>query len=94
MTSDIATADLDVDPQPGSPPRSGGRHRPNLALWTGRALLLAIVALAVHRAAWFGDDSLITLRTALNLTHGWGWGFNATEAVQGYTHPLWFLVWS
>jgi len=48
---------------------------------------------AALRLAWLSDDSLITLRTALNITHGWGPGFNATESVQAYTHPLWFLLW-
>jgi len=57
--------------------------------------LLAITAVMVvgFRLAWLSDDSLITLRTALNITHGWGPGFNATESVQAYTHPLWFLLW-
>ena len=56
---------------------------------------LAIVAVLVvgFRLAWISDDALITLRTALNITHGWGPGFNATESVQAYTHPLWFLLW-
>lgn len=45
------------------------------------------------RIAWMSDDALITLRTVLNITHEWGPGFNATEAVQAYTHPLWFLLW-
>jgi arabinofuranosyltransferase len=45
------------------------------------------------RLAWLGDDALITLRTALNVSHGWGPGFNFTENVQAYTHPLWFLAW-
>lgn len=57
--------------------------------------LLAIVSVLVvaFRLAWLSDDALITLRTALNITHGWGPGFNATESVQAYTHPLWFLLW-
>lgn len=92
--SDIDTADRHDHPESVSGRRSGPSRFPHLGLWTGRAVLLLIVEWAVFRAAWFGDDCLITLRTALNLTHGWGWGFNATEAVQGYTHPLWFLVWS
>ena len=56
---------------------------------------LAVVAVLVvgFRLAWLSDDALITLRTALNITHGWGPGFNATESVQAYTHPLWFLLW-
>lgn len=44
------------------------------------------------RLTWLSDDALITLRHALNATHGWGFGFNAVEAVQGYTHPIWFLL--
>jgi len=58
-----------------------------------RVLMVGLVLLATLRIAWIGDDALITLRTALNITHGWGPGFNATEAVEGYTHPLWFLLW-
>ena len=54
---------------------------------------MALIAIVVIRVAWVSDDALITLRTALNITHNWGPGFNATEAVQAYTHPLWFLLW-
>ena len=60
---------------------------------TLRVLGIALVVVACLRIAWVSDDALITLRTALNITHGWGPGFNATEAVQAYTHPLWFLSW-
>lgn len=59
-----------------------------------RSLATLAVAIAVIRIAWISDDALITLRSALNTTHGWGLGFNATESVQAYTHPLWFLLWS
>ena len=62
-------------------------------MWLARTASVTVVVLACIRLAWVGDDALITLRTALNLTHGWGPGFNATESVQGYTHPLWFLLW-
>jgi len=92
--SGITTADHHIDPGSESRSHPGPNRFPKLTLWTARTVLLVIAAWLVHRAAWFGDDCLITLRTALNLTHGWGWGFNATEAVQGYTHPLWFLMWS
>ena len=51
------------------------------------------IMIAAVRIAWVSDDALITLRTALNITNGWGAGYNATEAVQGYTHPVWFLIW-
>lgn len=51
------------------------------------------MAVLTLRIAWMSDDALITLRTVLNTAHGWGPGFNATEAVQAYTHPLWFVIW-
>jgi len=58
-----------------------------------RLIAIIVVAVVCFRLAWLSDDALITLRTALNITHGWGPGFNATESVQAYTHPLWFLLW-
>ncbi len=63
------------------------------ALTLFRILALGAVGIVVVRTAWLSDDALITLRTALNITHGWGPGYNATESVQAYTHPLWFLLW-
>ncbi len=68
-----------------------GANGPLIAV---RLLALGAVILTALRVAWLGDDALITLRSALNITHGWGPGFNATESVQAYTHPLWFLIWS
>jgi len=59
-----------------------------------RIVAVLVTATIAFRIAWLSDDSLITLRTALNITHGWGPGFNATESVQAYTHPLWFLLWA
>jgi arabinofuranosyltransferase len=41
------------------------------------------------RTAWLSDDALITLRTVLNVTHGFGLRFNIAERVQTFTHPLW-----
>ena len=58
-----------------------------------RLLAVFVTSIVSFRIAWLSDDSLITLRTALNITHGWGSGFNATESVQAFTHPLWFLLW-
>lgn len=57
-----------------------------------RILALLVVASTVLRFAWITDDALITVRHALNLSHGWGLGFNIEERVQAYTHPLWFLL--
>jgi arabinofuranosyltransferase len=44
------------------------------------------------RTAWISDDAAITLRTVLNVTHGFGLTFNIAERVQTYTHPLWMGV--
>jgi arabinofuranosyltransferase len=63
------------------------------ALQWFRGLFLVAFALLAFRISWMSDDALITLRHVLNITHGWGPGFNATESVQAYTHPLWFLTW-
>jgi arabinofuranosyltransferase len=68
-------------------------QRQQRLLTVTRVLGTLLIVIAAGRLAWISDDALITLRTALNATHGWGSGFNATEAVQGYTHPLWFVVW-
>lgn len=60
-----------------------------------RAVLLAVMALVaveLVRTAWISDDAAITLRTVLNLLHGFGARFNVDERVQAYTHPLWFLL--
>ena len=59
-----------------------------------RVLAWLLLTAAFLRTAWIGDDALITLRHSLNLAHGWGPGFNATESVLGATHPLWFLLWT
>jgi len=59
-----------------------------------RIFSLVLIGYASLRLAWISDDALITLRTALNVSHGWGPGFNSTESVQAYTHPLWFLIWT
>lgn len=69
--------------------------RTDEARWlaVGRIAGLLILGFFMLRIAWFSDDALITLRTALNITHNWGPGFNATESVQAYTHPMWFLIW-
>jgi arabinofuranosyltransferase len=54
------------------------------------ASLLTIVFLVVlARTAWISDDALISLRTVLNVTNGFGLTFNIAERVQTFTHPLW-----
>jgi arabinofuranosyltransferase len=54
-----------------------------------RWVWLVLFAVVVLRTAWLGDDALITLRTVLNVTHGYGLTYNLTEHVQTFTHPLW-----
>lgn len=70
-----------------------GIDHDRIILTVARVTATVLVALVALRLAWVVDDALITLRSALNITHGWGPGFNATEAVQAYTHPLWYLLW-
>lgn len=54
------------------------------------ASLLTLVFLVVLvRTAWLSDDALISFRTVLNVTNGFGLTFNIAERVQTFTHPLW-----
>jgi len=53
-------------------------------------LVVCLGAFMVVRTAWVSDDAQITLRSVLNLIHGYGPVFNLDERVQAYTHPLWF----
>jgi arabinofuranosyltransferase len=55
-------------------------------------LVLGYMALLLFGCAWMSDDALITLRYVLNATAGEGAVFEWGERVQGYTHPLWFLL--
>jgi len=56
------------------------------------ALLLLVVFVAILiRTAWISDDAEISLRSVLNVTHGFGLTFNVAERVQTFTHPLWLL---
>lgn len=85
-----AARGVGFDPPLRQPRRPAQVGSPALT-WARVAALGVIVAL-MARISWLSDDALITVRTALNLVHGWGPGFNATESVAGYTHPLWFLL--
>jgi arabinofuranosyltransferase len=53
------------------------------------AIATITFAAVLFRTAWISDDAAITLRTVLNVTHGFGLTFNIAERVQTYTHPLW-----
>ncbi len=57
--------------------------------WIGLLLSIAVTAV-VWRVAWVSEDCFITFRYVENTFAGLGPVFNAGEAVQGYTHPLWF----
>lgn len=68
---------------------SSGLLLPELAV----LLLLAIVVtFFVFKDAWVSDDALITFRYVSNFVHGHGPVFNPGDRVQGFTHPLWFLL--
>lgn len=68
---------------------SGTEQVPWIRLWIGLLLSVAVTA-SVWRFAWVSEDSFITFRYVENTLAGLGPVFNAGEAVQGYTHPLWF----
>lgn len=70
-----------------SPVRGAGQPLPRpLAL-----LLLVVFVAILIRTAWISDDAEISLRSVLNVTHGFGLTFNVAERVQTFTHPLWLL---
>ena len=56
------------------------------------AISTIVFAVVLFRTAWISDDAEITLRTVLNVTHGFGLTFNVAERVQTYTHPLWMAL--
>ncbi|THB69757.1 MAG: hypothetical protein D6B27_00120 [Gammaproteobacteria bacterium] len=61
-----------------------------------KKLLLGIISVIfisfLIRTAWICDDAMITFRSAMNFNHGYGMGWNITERVQAFTHPLWFFI--
>jgi arabinofuranosyltransferase len=70
-----------------------GRSFTRTALPEALAWLVTLAFVAVLiRTAWLSDDALITLRTVMNVTHGFGLRFNIDERVQTFTHPLWLGV--
>src|SRR5262245_21524173 len=50
------------------------------------------VTVAVFLKAWVSEDAFITFRYVANVLAGHGPVFNVGERVQGYTHPLWFIL--
>ena len=64
------------------------RGLPEALVWLLTLTFLAVLV----RTAWLSDDALITLRTVMNVTHGFGLRFNIDERVQTFTHPLWLGV--
>lgn len=54
-------------------------------------LALGAVGMVFWRA-WVADDAFITFRHVFNCLAGHGPVFNIGERVQGFTHPLWFMI--
>lgn len=73
-------------------PRGISSAKKGIVWYSAAASLVFIACLAIVNTAWISDDAAITLRSVLNLTHGYGPNFNINERVQSYTHPLWFLL--
>jgi arabinofuranosyltransferase len=58
----------------------------------GVVATIVVLAHAWWTIDWTVDDVFITLRYAKNLAEGLGPVYNAGEAVEGYTCPLWMLL--
>lgn len=58
---------------------------------TAAVLLVTAVGFVLWRA-WACDDAFITFRHVANCLLGHGPVFNVGERVQGFSHPLWFLL--
>jgi arabinofuranosyltransferase len=61
-------------------------------LFSGTIIISASITYLVSKSAWISEDAFITLRYVSNLLNGYGPVFNPGEYVQGYTHPLWFII--
>jgi arabinofuranosyltransferase len=75
-------------------PSGGELGRSGRGVMAARVAAMAVAVVGMVRLSWISDDSLITLRTALNWANGWGPVYNAAESVQAYTHPSWFVLWT
>lgn len=58
--------------------------------WLAVAWFMVIVALR----GWLCDDAFISFRFSDNFIHGRGLVFNVGERVQGFTNPLWTLLYA
>lgn len=74
--------------------KTNGMGLSNVHRRTIAGLVVFVFFVMLLRTAWISDDAAITLRTVLNFVGGFGPTFNIEERVQGYTHPLWFLLLS
>ncbi len=58
----------------------------------GILFIATAVTYLVYKSAWISDDAFITLRYVTNTIDGYGPVFNPGDFVQGYTHPMWFIL--
>jgi arabinofuranosyltransferase len=73
--------------------RHGTTSRANEVLHAASIVAVAAAVTAVvFLKAWVCEDAFITFRYVANVLAGYGAAFNRGEYVQGYTHPLWFLL--
>src|SRR6476620_9613889 len=93
MSTDTRGAAAHGAPQPAT-------DRPAVLAYLNSTYVLGAVLLAfavgvtffVYKDAWVSDDAVITFRYVDNFLHGHGASFNPGDRVQGYTHPLWFVL--
>ena len=87
----MTTSDATLRPDTVAP-LSWSATRARIADRVVLLVLAAAVTGLVLSVAWVSDDAMITFRYVSNLLDGTGPVFNAGDRVQGYTHPLWFLM--
>jgi arabinofuranosyltransferase len=56
------------------------------------AAMLSLTLTVVLRTAWISNDSIDTLRSAVNFIHGSGAIVHLGDRAQPFIHPLWFLL--
>ena len=64
-------------------------HANSVTVWMWLVPSTLALILAFHFGVCTQDDAFISFRYAENWAHGWGWVFNASERVEGFSNPLW-----
>ncbi len=67
-------------------------NKPLPRYWSWILPSVGALFMAVHFGVCTQDDAFISFRYAENWANGLGWVFNPNEYVEGYSNPLWTLL--